>query len=59
MLDISDFEIKNPYRSEAYLNYKWLRNYLKDPVKNLDARLEKKNVIKTFLSEYRRESSFF
>lgn len=58
MLDISDFEIENPYRSEAYLNYRWLRNYLKDPVKNLDARLEKKNVIKTFLSEYRRESSF-
>ena len=58
MLDISDFEIKNPYRSEAYLNYRWLRNYLKDPVKNLDARLEKKNVIKTFLSEYKNESSF-
>lgn len=58
MLDISDFEIENPYRSETYLNYRWLRNYLKDPVKNLDARLEKKNVIKTFLSKYRRESSF-
>lgn len=58
MLNISDFEIENPYRSEAYLNYRWLRNYLKDPAKNLDERFEKKNVIKTFLSEYKYESSF-